>query len=141
MGFGANCHRIRKLRSSGTRTVTSLGRSERTPCGGRRAVGAGRLQSGFVAAAAAGNSLSLGKRAARRPRGGEAHGGSGGSLRLTSNKAIKDWTEVLAGDEVITAAILDRLLHASHVLNLRGGVWGCLAGARRGGCPARRPNW
>jgi len=27
---------------------------------------------------------------------------------------------MLAGDEVITSAILDRLLHASHVLNIRG---------------------
>jgi DNA replication protein DnaC len=29
-----------------------------------------------------------------------------------------DWTELLAGDEVLTAAILDRLLHRSHVLNI-----------------------
>ncbi len=43
-----------------------------------------------------------------------------GSLCITSNKAIKDWPEMLAGDEVITAAILDRLLHACHVLNIRG---------------------
>src|SRR5262249_4297299 len=42
-----------------------------------------------------------------------------GSLCITSNKAIKDWPEMLAGDEVITAAILDRLLHACHVLNIR----------------------
>jgi DNA replication protein DnaC len=35
-------------------------------------------------------------------------------------KAIKDWPEMLAGDEVITAAILDRLLHSCHVLNIRG---------------------
>jgi DNA replication protein DnaC len=27
---------------------------------------------------------------------------------------------MLAGDEVITTAILDRLLHACHVLNIRG---------------------
>src|SRR4051812_3014987 len=43
-----------------------------------------------------------------------------GSLCITSNKAIKDWPEMLAGDEVITTAILDRLLHACHVLNIRG---------------------
>ena len=43
-----------------------------------------------------------------------------GSLCITSNKAIKDWPEMLAGDEVITAAILDRLLPACHVLNIRG---------------------
>ncbi|MBV8234297.1 MAG: IS21-like element helper ATPase IstB [Planctomycetaceae bacterium] len=43
-----------------------------------------------------------------------------GSLCITSNKAIQDWPEMLAGDEVITAAILDRLLHSCHVLNIRG---------------------
>jgi IstB-like ATP binding protein len=43
-----------------------------------------------------------------------------GSLCITSNKAIKDWPEMLAGDEIITAAILDRLLHSCHVLNIRG---------------------
>jgi DNA replication protein DnaC len=43
-----------------------------------------------------------------------------GSLCITSNKAVKDWPEMLAGDEVITAAILDRLLHSCHVLNIRG---------------------
>ena len=42
------------------------------------------------------------------------------SLCITSNKAIKDWPEMLAGDEVITTAILDRLLHSCHVLNIRG---------------------
>ena len=42
------------------------------------------------------------------------------SLCITSNKAIKDWPEMLAGDEVITTAILDRLLHSCHVLTIRG---------------------
>ena len=43
-----------------------------------------------------------------------------GSLCITSNKVVKDWPEMLAGDEVITTAILDRLLHSCHVLNIRG---------------------
>ena len=42
-----------------------------------------------------------------------------GSVILTSNKAFADWAEVL-GDAVIATAILDRLLHHSHVLNIRG---------------------
>src|SRR4051812_10531928 len=29
------------------------------------------------------------------------------------------WTNSLAGDEVLTTAILDRLLHRSHVLNIK----------------------
>lgn len=43
-----------------------------------------------------------------------------GAICITSNKAVNDWPEMMAGDEVITAAILDRLLHSSHVLNIRG---------------------
>ena len=43
-----------------------------------------------------------------------------GSILITSNKGIRDWPEVLAGDEVLATAILDRLLHKSHVLNIKG---------------------
>jgi len=43
-----------------------------------------------------------------------------GSILITTNKGIKDWPEVLAGDEVLATAILDRLLHRSHVLNISG---------------------
>ena len=43
-----------------------------------------------------------------------------GSMLITTNKGIREWHEVLAGDEVLAAAILDRLLHKSHVLNIKG---------------------
>ena len=43
-----------------------------------------------------------------------------GSVLITTNKGIKDWPDVLAGDEVLASAILDRLLHRSHVLNIKG---------------------
>jgi len=42
-----------------------------------------------------------------------------GSIILTSNKGFAEWGEVL-GDNVIATAVLDRLLHHSHVLNIRG---------------------
>ncbi|MFG0260486.1 MAG: ATP-binding protein [Phycisphaerales bacterium JB041] len=42
--------------------------------------------------------LPSGRRSLRRPPG-------------TTNKSVKEWPEVLAGDEVMTAALLDRLLH------------------------------
>lgn len=42
-----------------------------------------------------------------------------GSIILTSNKGFADWGELL-GDTVIATAILDRLLHHSQVLNIRG---------------------
>jgi DNA replication protein DnaC len=43
-----------------------------------------------------------------------------GSTIITTNKAVKDWPEVLAGDEVMATALLDRLLHRCHVLSIRG---------------------
>ena len=42
-----------------------------------------------------------------------------GSIILTSNKGFGEWGELL-GDSVISSAILDRLLHHSHVLNILG---------------------
>ena len=42
-----------------------------------------------------------------------------GSIILTSNKGFAEWGELL-GDTVIATEILDRLLHHSHVLNIRG---------------------
>jgi DNA replication protein DnaC len=43
-----------------------------------------------------------------------------GSTAITTNKSVKDWPGILAGDEAMTAAVLDRLLHKSVVLNIRG---------------------
>ena len=40
------------------------------------------------------------------------------SIILTSNKRFGEWGELL-GDSVIASAVLDRLLHHSHVLNIR----------------------
>jgi DNA replication protein DnaC len=38
----------------------------------------------------------------------------------TSNKGFTEWASVFAGDEVLTAAISDRLLHHGTVINIRG---------------------
>ena len=42
-----------------------------------------------------------------------------GSVLLTSNRGVGEWGEVF-GDAVVATAILDRLLHHSHVLTIRG---------------------
>ena len=42
-----------------------------------------------------------------------------GSIILTSNKGFSEWGEIL-GESVIAAATLDRLLHHSHVVSIRG---------------------
>lgn len=43
-----------------------------------------------------------------------------GSTAITTNKSIKDWPGIFADDEAMTVAILDRLLHRSTVLSIRG---------------------
>jgi DNA replication protein DnaC len=42
-----------------------------------------------------------------------------GSMIVTSNKAFSEWADLL-GDEVLAAAILDRLLHHAEVLPING---------------------
>lgn len=42
-----------------------------------------------------------------------------GSIILTSNKSFADWGEIFT-DPVLATALLDRLLHTSHTLNIRG---------------------
>jgi DNA replication protein DnaC len=42
-----------------------------------------------------------------------------GSLLITSNRSVGEWGSVFA-DPVVATAILDRLLHHSHVLTIRG---------------------
>jgi DNA replication protein DnaC len=43
-----------------------------------------------------------------------------GSIVLTSNKHVRDWPEIFAGDEILTTAILDRLLHHVVVVHIDG---------------------
>lgn len=42
-----------------------------------------------------------------------------GSIMITSNRAVSEWGTVF-GDTVVATAILDRLLHHSHVITIRG---------------------
>jgi DNA replication protein DnaC len=42
-----------------------------------------------------------------------------GSMILTSNKSFKEWGNVF-GDAVAASAMLDRLLHHCHIVNIRG---------------------
>lgn len=42
------------------------------------------------------------------------------AIVLTSNKAFADWGQVFAGDPIMASAALDRLLHRSTVINIRG---------------------
>lgn len=42
------------------------------------------------------------------------------AIILTSNKAFADWGQVFADDPIMASAALDRLLHRSTVINIRG---------------------
>ncbi|MCD6456907.1 MAG: IS21-like element helper ATPase IstB [Methanophagales archaeon] len=42
-----------------------------------------------------------------------------GSIILTSNRSFDEWGSIF-GDEVIAAAIIDRLVHHSHIFNING---------------------
>jgi DNA replication protein DnaC len=58
-----------------------------------------------------------------------------GSILLTSNKHVRDWPAIFADDEILTTAILDRLLHHVQVVHIDGRSYrlrelGALLGAR-----------
>jgi DNA replication protein DnaC len=58
-----------------------------------------------------------------------------GSIVLTSNKSYGDWGSIF-GDPIIATAILDRLLHHSTTINIRGESYR-LKDRRRAGLLAR----
>ena len=60
-----------------------------------------------------------------------------GSVLVTSNRSVTEWGEVF-GDHVVAAAILDRLLHHSHVITARGDSYR-LKDKRRAGLVTPRP--
>jgi DNA replication protein DnaC len=43
-----------------------------------------------------------------------------GSTIITSNRSVRDWVSVFAGDEMATTAILDRLFHRAQIFNIDG---------------------
>lgn len=63
-----------------------------------------------------------------------------GSILLTSNRAVGEWGQVF-GDNLVATAILDRLLHHSHIVTIRGDSYR-LRSKRRSGLtkPAHRPT-
>lgn len=43
-----------------------------------------------------------------------------GSIIVTSNLPFSQWAQAFAGDQTLTAALLDRLLHHSHIVQIAG---------------------
>jgi DNA replication protein DnaC len=70
-----------------------------------------------------------------------------GAMLITSNRNVGEWGTVFA-DPVVATAILDRLLHHSHVVTIRGESYRLRANRRSGvlqrtvatGEPAREPQ-
>ena len=54
-----------------------------------------------------------------------------GSMLVTSNRSVAEWGAVF-GDAVVATAILDRLLHHSHVITIRGDSYRLRAKRRAG---------
>ena len=57
---------------------------------------------------------------------------------LTSNLNFGSWDQTLAGDSALTAALLDRLLHHSHVIQIQGDSYR-LKDKRKAGIIAKKP--
>ncbi|WP_346779057.1 ATP-binding protein [Burkholderia sp. Tr-20390] len=43
-----------------------------------------------------------------------------GSMILTSNLSFAQWDETFGGNTTLTAAMLDRILHRAHVIQIKG---------------------
>jgi DNA replication protein DnaC len=42
---------------------------------------------------------------------------------LTSNLNFGEWDETFVGNTIMTAAMLDRILHHGHVIQIKGDSW------------------
>ncbi len=62
-----------------------------------------------------------------------------GSLLITGNRNVSEWGTVF-GDPVVATAILDRLLHHSHVLTIRGETYRLKEKRRAGVLLQRHPS-
>lgn len=60
-----------------------------------------------------------------------------GSMVLTSNLPFTQWAGAFADDQTLTAAMLDRLLHHAHIVQVTGESYR-LKDKRRAGQAARR---
>ena len=61
-----------------------------------------------------------------------------GSFLITSNRTVSEWG-VVFGDAIAATAILDRMLHNSHVITIRGDSYR-LKDKRRAGAVLHQPH-
>jgi DNA replication protein DnaC len=61
-----------------------------------------------------------------------------GSMILTSNLPFTQWASAFADDQTLTAAMLDRLLHHAHIVQISGESYR-LKGKRKAGATPKKP--
>lgn len=61
-----------------------------------------------------------------------------GSMILTSNLPFTQWATAFADDQTLTAAMLDRLLHHAHIVQISGESYR-LKGKRKAGATQKKP--
>ena len=63
-----------------------------------------------------------------------------GSVILTSNLSFGDWEETFDGNAALTSAMLDRLLHHAHVIQIRGDSYRLRQARQSGLIGGKRPT-
>jgi DNA replication protein DnaC len=63
-----------------------------------------------------------------------------GSMILTSNLPFTQWPSAFADDQVLVAAMLDRLLHHAHIVQITGESWRLKEKRRAGHAPHGKPS-
>jgi len=61
-----------------------------------------------------------------------------GSMILTSNLPFAQWDETFAGNATLTAAMLDRILHHAHIMQIKGDSYRLKQQRKAGHMPATR---
>jgi DNA replication protein DnaC len=63
-----------------------------------------------------------------------------GSTILTSNYAFEEWGRIF-DDQVVAAAIIDRLVHHAHIFPINGSSWRIKDKLNKGGHSSTQPSW
>ncbi len=64
-----------------------------------------------------------------------------GSMILTSNPTFGSWDQAFAGETVLTAAMLDRILHHAAVVSIQGESYRLKDKRKAGLIAATAPKW
>lgn len=63
----------------------------------------------------------------------------GGSIILTSNLPFAQWDQTFGGNATLTAAMLDRVLHHAHIVQIKGDSYRLKKQRKAGYLPTAKP--